>query len=451
MEKSESKKLILKNGSRIGVVGGGPAGSFFTFFAFELAREKGINIQVDIYEIKNFSKTGQAGCNHCGGIVAESLVHRLSEDGIILPPQIVRRGIESYTLHVEQGSTTINTILHEHPIASIFRGAGPLGSTVINAQGFDGFLLDLCEKKGAVVFREKVIDAEVQPDGVTLITGSAKRKYDLVVGAVGLNPKSLHIFQKLIPPYKPPRTTRTYISEYFLGSENITKHFGNSMHVFLLNLPGIKFGALIPKGVYVTLVLLGEDVNAEAVNRFLNSETVANCFPAGIALKDIPPCQCFPSINIGSARNPYSDRIVLIGDSASSILYKNGIGAAYITGKAAAVAAFRVGISKSDFKKSFRPVCAQLNTDNAVGKLIYSVSSIIQKSMFLKKVMFRIVVTEQKKERGKLEMSSLLWDTFTGSAPYRNILKRALNPILLANLFRKIFTEFFTPEPLSKG
>lgn len=446
MEKSESKKLILKDGSRIGVVGGGPAGSFFTFFAFELAREKGITIQVDIYEIKDFSKTGQSGCNHCGGIVAESLVQMLLEDGIVLPPQIVRRGIESYTLHVEQGSTTIDTILPEHPIASIFRGSGPLGSTVTTLQSFDGYLLDLCEKRGAVVFREKVTDAEIQSDGVTLIAGNAKRKYDLVVGAVGLNPKALHIFQKLIPGYWPPKTTRTFICEYHLGSENITKHFGNSMHVFLLHLPGIKFGALIPKGDYVTLVLLGEEINSDSVERFLNSEEVQNCFPTGTELKNITPCQCFPSINIGNARNPYSDRIVLIGDSASSKLYKNGIGAAYITGKSAAYTAFRHGISKVDFKNSYSPVCSELNTDNAVGKLIFSISTIIQKSMFLKKVMFQMVVKEQQKERGKREMSSLLWDTFTGSAPYRNIFKRALNPILLANLLWNLITELVKPK-----
>ncbi|HAQ21427.1 MAG TPA: hypothetical protein DCR40_19685 [Prolixibacteraceae bacterium] len=440
MQKRKQNKLTLHNGSRIGVVGGGPAGSFFTFFAFDLAKKQGISIEIDIYEIKDFTKTGTAGCNHCGGIVSESLVQMLSTDGIVLPPQVVRRGIETYTLHLEHGSTTIDTILHEHPIASIFRGSGPLGSTVTTLQSFDAYLLGLCERKGAKILREKVTDTESEPDGITLITGNSKRKYDLVVGAVGLNPKTLRIFQKIIPSFIPPKTTNTYICEYFLGSETITKHFGNSMHVFLLNLPGIKFGALIPKGVYVTLVLLGTEINMEVVDRFLNSEAVLDCFPEGTELKNITPCQCFPSINIGGAKNPYSDRVVLIGDSASSKLYKNGIGAAYITGKAAVNTVFLDGISKADFKKSFQPVCSKLDRDNSVGKLIFSVSTIILKSIFLKKVLFRMVVKEQEKERGKREMSSLLWDTFTGSAPYRNIMLRTLNPFLLANLIWKILT-----------
>ena len=443
MKKDKNHKLRLTDGSKIGVIGGGPSGSFFTFFAYDLAKKLGINIEIDIYEIKDFTKTGPSGCNHCGGIVSESLVQLLSEDGIVLPPQVVRRGIVSYTLHVEKGTTVIDTILREHPIASIFRGSGPLGSSQTTLQSFDGYMLGLCEKKGANIFRGKVTDIQYESDGISLITGNSNRKYDLVVGAVGLNPKALSLFQKIIPSFKPPKTTNTYICEYYLGSESITKHFGNSMHVFLLNLPGIKFAALIPKGVYVTLVLLGTKINKDIVDIFLNSELVLNCFPEGTELKNMTPCQCFPSINIGHATNPYSDRVVLIGDSASSKLYKNGIGSAYLTGKAAANTVFLNGISKADFKKSYQPVCSEIDRDNAVGKLIFSVSTVIQKSMFLKRILFQMVVNEQERERGKREMSSLLWDTFTGSAPYKNIMKRTLHPFLLATFFWNIVTGFF--------
>jgi len=250
------------------------------------------------------------------------------------------------------------------------------------------------------------------------------------------------MFQKVIPDFIPPVTTKTYISEYYLGSETVTRHFGNSMHVFLLNLPGIKFGALIPKGVYITLVLLGTEINKEIIDSFLSSEPVIACFPEGMELKNMTPCQCFPSINITNARNPYGDRVVLIGDSSSSKLFKNGIGAAYITGKAAANTVFSDGIGKANFRKSFQPVLSNLNVDNAIGKLIFWVSTLIQKSLFLKGVLFNMVLKEQAKERGKREMSSLLWDTFTGSAPYKNIFIRTLNSILIATLSWNIFTGF---------
>ncbi len=451
MQKGKKNKLTLQDGSRIGVIGGGPAGSFFAFFAFEMAAKMGINIEIDIYEIKKFTETGPSGCNHCGGIVSESLVQLLKNDGIVLPAQVIRRGIETYTLHLEHGSTVIETIIKEQRIVSMFRGSGPLGATITSQRSFDGYLLELCENKGAKIFQEKVIEIENGPDKVTILSNKAKREYDLVVGAAGLNPKTIKLFKKIMPLFIPPETSKTYISEYYLASETITQHFGNSMHVFLLNLPGIKFGALIPKVNYVTLVLLGSKIKEKMVQKFIHSETVKACFPTGTELKPINPCQCFPLINIKNARNPYADRIVLIGDSASSKLYKNGIGAAYLTAKAAAKTAIFEGISQKIFKKHYQPECSKLDKDNAVGKFIFFATTIIQKSSFLKKVLFQMVVNEQDKERGKREMSALLWDTFTGSAPYWNILIRSLKPVLMVRVFWNTFLGIILPKKRTKN
>jgi flavin-dependent dehydrogenase len=441
----KKRELVLENGSKIAVVGGGPAGSFFSVFAFDLAKRRGIDIQIDIYEPKNFSKKGLAGCNQCGGIISESLVKMLSAEGIVIPLNVIRRNIESYTLHLEQDSTVINTPYKEQRIVSIFRGAGPLGSTTINKFSFDGFLQQLCEEKGAKIYNDKVTDFEREPDGISIITKSSKRKYDLVIGASGLNPRTLKLFQKIIPDYKPPKTTKTFICEFHLGFETINTYFGNSMHVFLLNLPHIKFGALIPKNNYVTLVLLGSEINKEIVDSFTNSESVRACFPKGIELNQINPCQCFPSINIKNGKNPYSDRVVLIGDSSSSKLYKNGIGAAYITGKAAANTVIFNGIAKENFKRKYQPVCSGLNIDNRIGKLIFFITKIIQESPFLKKGLFKMIVNEQGKKVAQRKMSSIMWDTFTGSAPYKGIFFRSLNPAVLSSLLWNILTAVISP------
>ncbi len=271
-------------------------------------------------------------------------------------------------------------------------------------------------------------------------------KYFLLVVAAGLNQKTLLVFKKLIPPFIPPQTTKAYISEFYLGQDLISQHFGNSMHVFVLDLPGIKFGALIPKGNFVTLVLLGTGITTDLADSFLNSQAVRDCFPEGILPQPINPCMCFPLINIKNARNPYADRVVLIGDSSSSKIYKNGIGAAYITGKAAANTVINQGISIQNFQKSFQPVCSRLDRDNAAGKLIFFTTTIIQKFDFLKKVLFQMVLKEQFKEKGKREMSMLLWDTFTGSAPYRDILLRSMNPLLFASLVLHSIREFIQPK-----
>ncbi|MDX8338800.1 hypothetical protein SLH46_06385 [Draconibacterium sp. IB214405] len=427
--------LVLHDGSTIGVIGGGPAGSFFSYFALDFAQQQGIKINIDIIEAKDFNCTGPRGCNHCGGIVSESLIQMLSTEGIELPSTVIRRGIKSYTLHFEQGGTVIETPFREQRIASMFRGIGPLGDDNKDQESFDNYLLELCRKKGAQFIQDTVIEMNRVTDGIVVKTRNELiKKYDLVVGAAGLNARTLALFNPLISDFKPPETTKTYVAELKLDRQIIDQYFGNSMHVFLLNIPNIKFGALIPKGQYVTSVLLGSNIDLEIVNKFLLAETVKNCFPPDIDINEIMPCQCYPRINVVNAKTAYADRVVLIGDSSSSKLYKNGIGAAYITGKAAAATAVFNGFSKADFQQHFQPVCTTLDKDNRIGKFIFSVTSIIQKASFLKRGILNMVIKEQQKSSLKREMSYVLWDTFTGSAPYSNILKRVLHPGLIFNL-----------------
>lgn len=438
-----NKNFNIGNGSKIAVIGGGPAGSFFSYFALDFAKQKGINIHIDVYEAKNFHVAGPAGCNRCGGIVSESLVQALSTDGIVLPSNVIRRGIESYKLHMEQGAILIKTPLKEQKIASMYRGFGPLGSNNIDSVSFDNYLLELCQKKGVYTIYEKVIDLERNERGINVQTKTTLTNYDLVIGSVGLNPRSFSLFKKISPAYIPPVTTKTYICEFKLGNELINQYFGNSMHVFLLSLKNIKFGALIPKGQYVTLVLLGKQITGEIVDSFLNSEAVQRCFPKGLDIDKITPCQCFPGINIKNAHYAYSDRVVLIGDSASSKLYKDGIGAAYITAKAAAKTALFNGVSESDFRKHYQPECTRLNRDNTIGKFIFWITTILQRSSTLKKGIFRMVVNEQEKENDKRRMSSVLWDTFTGSAPYTDILRRVFHSKTLISLLVNTIYEIF--------
>src|SRR3990170_2606668 len=73
--------LKLDSGSRVAVIGGGPAGSFFSYFLLDMARRLGIELQLDIYEPRDFSLPGPTGCNMCGGIVSESLVQALAIEG----------------------------------------------------------------------------------------------------------------------------------------------------------------------------------------------------------------------------------------------------------------------------------------------------------------------------------------------------------------------------------
>lgn len=448
MNNSNPGNLVLEDGANIAVVGGGPSGSFFTYFALDFADRYGLDINIDIFEAKDFTCSGPAGCNHCGGIISESLIQTLSTEGIILPSNVIRRGIETYTMHVEQGTTIIETPLREQRIASVFRGFGPKGSEADIYESFDNFLLNLCVKKGANKIIDRVNEVSRMPDGILLKTkNSFEKKYDLVVSAVGLNKHTYELFRNVCSSFLPPKTTKTFIGEIYLDSEVIDEYFGNSMHVFLLKLPHIKFGALVPKGQYVTLVLLGSDINKSVVSGFLSSKTVRDCFPPGTDIEKLMPCHCYPSINVQGAKSAYDDRVIIIGDTASSKLYKNGIGAAYITAKAAAKTVIFEGISGREFKKHYQPVCNKLDSDNGVGKFIFFATGIIQKSAILKRGVLSMVISEQKKAGDQRRMSSVLWDTFTGSAPYKDIFVRFIHPKLLLYFLWHTLATLFTNKP----
>ena len=439
MDNQSHQKIELVDGSCIAVIGGGPSGSFFSYFALEFASRFDLEINIDIYEAKNFSKIGAGGCNHCGGIISESLVQKLSTVGIVIPSDIIQRGIGSYTMHAEHGTVVIKTPSNEQRIASVFRGCGPKGCLDTSQRSFDNFLLGLCQEKGARIIAEKISQMKRLEDGIIVKSKRlGDKEYDLVVGAVGLNKKTLDLFGSICLGYIAPKVTRTYISEFYLEQETVDEYFNESMHVFLLNIPNVTFGALIPKEKYVTLVLLGKDIDKDVVSNFISAEQVKGCFPKNLKLIDAAPCKCYPFINVKGAVEPFADRLVLIGDSASSKLYKNGIGAAYITGRAAAKTVIFDGISKKNFKESYQPICHDIDRDNTVGKFIFLITRIIQKSAFLKIGILHMVSQEQKKEVNKRLMSSALWDTFTGSADYRNILLRFFNPVLLFSFIRSI-------------
>ena len=436
----------MTNGSRIAVVGGGPAGSFFSYYALDFARRFDLDLELDIYEAKEFTRIGAAGCNHCGGIISETLVQELAMDGLVIPSEIIQRGINTYTMHTEQGTRVIHALSHEQRIASVFRGCGPRGCLDKTVRGFDNYLLGLCQENGARVIHEKVTSLERTGDGIRVgYPNNPGKQYDLVVGAVGLNNKSLELFRDICPDYSLPEITRTYISEFLMKPADIERSLGNSMHVFLLDLPKITFGALIPKYNYVTLVLLGRDIDKDIVQNFILSDQVRSCFPEDFPMERAMPCQCYPFINVRPGTHAYADRVVLVGDSASSKLYKNGIGAAFITGKAAASTAIFEGISESHFEKYYAPICHGLDRDNNVGKLIFWVTRLIQKSPALKRGLLDVVQREQSAMNSSLRMSSALWDTFTGSAGYRNILRRFLHPGILFGLTRSTLGSTLSP------
>ncbi len=426
------KDFVLRDGARVAVVGGGPAGSFFSFFLLKMAEAIDLDVEVDIFEPRFFTRGGPSGCNHCGGIVSESLVQILAAEGINLPTEVVQRGIESYVVHMDVGSVAIQSPAKESRIAALYRGNGPRGGGDPQWDSFDGYLQSIAVEKGARV-RHKLVTAVEWEDGRPRLTENDGHSsvYDLVCVSAGVNSNFIRMLKDAPSGVAPPKTTRTYICEFEVGREGVREIMGNAMHVFLLSIPRLEFAALIPKGEFVTMVMLGDELDQELVHAFLNDPTVRRCFPTN---EKPVVCSCSPLINMGATKRPFGDRIVMIGDSGVTRLYKDGIGAAYRTSKAAATTAVFQGISAEAFEEHYWPACRAIAADNAIGKVIFGVTTLFKHSKISRRAILRMTSLEQAEAQKSPHMSSVLWNMFTGSAPYREIFASTLHPGFIGSL-----------------
>jgi hypothetical protein len=320
----------------------------------------------------------------------------------------------------------------------MIRGAGPKGILETRWGSFDGFLQCLAVEKGVHLIHEKVTDfslGEALPSVRT--KGSDFKEYQLVVFATGVNSGFDKILTNGKADYRHPTTTRTIIREYLIGEEIIEKYLGNSMHVFLLDLPRLEFAALIPKADYVTLCMLGEDIDKGLVEEFLQRREVIECMPPEWRW-DGHACLCSPKMNIRASQKTFQDRVVFIGDCGVARLYKDGIGSAYRTSKAAASTVVFHGVSTEDFEHNFWPACSSINRDNRLGGLVFSMTGLLQKWRFTRRAILKMVRSEQRVGGAGRLMSQVLWDTFTGSAPYREIFLKTLRPLFLGRFFRHL-------------
>jgi flavin-dependent dehydrogenase len=438
--------LSLTDGSRVGVVGAGPAGALFAYFLLEMADRVGLDLRVDLYEARDFLQASPQGCNMCGGIVSESLVQNLASEGINLPATVIQRGIDSYHLHMDVGSVRIETPLHEMRIGAVHRGSGPRDVTLRDWDSFDQYLLQRALDRGAHLVRARVDGVELDAGRpVLVLRGGGRETYDLLAAAAGVNSSVLKAFEAAGIGYRSPRVTKTFIREYHLGRDVIGRTLGSSMHVFLLNIPRLEFAAIIPKGDYVTVCMLGDDIDNALVKAFLDAPEVRRCFPPEWQA-DGKSCQCMPHIAVRGADRPYADRFVFVGDCGVTRLYKDGIGAAYRTAKAAARTAVFEGVSAEAFRRQYGPICRKIEADNGMGRLAFVFTRVVQRARIARRTILRMTVDEQQRPGRLRRMSGILWDMFSGSAPYRDIFLRMLHPACAAR-FAWAFVQSVWPFP----
>lgn len=423
----------LKSGAKIAVIGGGPAGSFFAMLALKLAREMGKDINILIFDNKHFSDHGPGGCNMCAGVIQDSLITKLKGIGITLPSDIKREDIEGYSFHLRGLSACIKKD-PSTSIYSVFRGGGPYGWSVIPRKkvSFDQYLLDHAIKEGVKFRHERVSAIEFPKRGESKVSVICKSKNngkvyeaDFVVGAFGVNTV---LIKKLPFGYRPPKRWNACQAEIEMDREHMKERCGNMIHIFFTRSPKIKYLAITPKGDNATITAIGKNVGINDLqNEIINSE-INEYLPRDWEFI----CHCHPRLPTTPARQPYSDRCVIIGDASYSRHMKNGIESAFYTAQFAAETILKNGISKEILKKNYDKRCRKMfYYDNLAGKILFLLHEIISSNNISSTVYLDRVIKEQSHMDPKHQkVSKLLWHLYTGDMPYRYILKRFFNPVL---------------------
>ncbi len=408
---------------RVAVVGGGPAGSGFALFALDYARRAGIDLEITIYEPRDFTKPGPWGCNMCAGLIPVHMLRHLNEIGVQIPSHVIRNHIGSYTLHTAAGAIHLPQPDPRADVISVYRGNGPRnGPNWGRCISFDGFLLQEAIRRGARHEVDRVTRIQIRPRA-EVATRTSRYACNLVVLATGCNGTPIE-FVGL--DYQAPRRSQMAQTELLLAGADANEVLNHSVHIVLpQGTPHLKFGTLVPKGPCINVSLLGLDLPRGSVDRFLRLPQV-QAILAGHAWQRI--CRCRPHIAVTAARPLFADRFVAVGDAGITRLYKNGIGMALRTARWAAYTAVNFGTTEAAFRRHYGPVCQQIALDNLAGRLLFALTPLFQNQGWFAGPQLISVAQEQRLPPAARVHSLLLWGMFTGAYPYLTLLRMALNP-----------------------
>ncbi len=109
------------------------------------------------------------------------------------------------------------------------------------------------------------------------------------------------------------------------------------------------------------------------------------------------------------------------------------------------------GTAVANFRKHYLPTCRALERDNGIGKVIFGITTLIQSVRAARKGVLRMTTSEQDSPRRTQRMSDVLWDTFTGSAPYADVFLRSLHPMFLGGFLWETGKGAVTAAETRKG
>ena len=423
--------LEIERSIRVAVVGGGPAGAFFTIRFLSLARERGLSARVTVFEPKSFEKGGAPNCNYCQGVVSAGLVAQLETLGLTLPRRVIQREIHCYRLVTSAGSLCLEAPDGRN-IYTVYRGHGP-NPAEPGKLSFDQFLLDSAVSFGARQVTARVTSVRIDKQAVdpVVLTDSNGETHiaDIVIGAFGVNSQVVRDFERLGFGYQRPQTHAAVLAEY-----PIQEGHGRDDEI-VVYVPGqrpVQFGVITPKRGYLTVSLIGKGLGQRELTEFMR-EAPLDYVPKEPLSAVSPHCQCAPRFPVRPARRLAASHCLIVGDAGIARYYKKGIDSALRSATLAAEVLAECGpVNEKELCRRYeRRIKREFELDNYVGQFLFRVFEMINRSAALTLAQLRLARGECPSGLGKRKLRWILWNMFTGDAPYRLILFRCLDPVLI--------------------
>ncbi len=315
------------------IVGGGPAGALTGYLLAPLAKS------VTIFEPSptRMPTLGERikSCVGCAGILQDTTESLLASVGLHIPKDVIQTRINRNVVHLPGGK---EVEIPTHALA-VFRGFAPVRpavETIGQIRGFDAWLLNEAKNAGAEVVESPVTKIQVGRDKTVVYAGGEATNVHLVVGAFGHKRGDLEI-DTGGELFDESETQPASVREYYLEDTRAREKLRESMHVFGNPTRKIWYAAVIPKGKYATIVMMGRDGADQSYFReFLALPAVKDLL--GDLTGQRSNCACINDITVRSPNKISTENehggmgYVRYGDAGGTRQRKNGIGAAMESG-----------------------------------------------------------------------------------------------------------------------
>ncbi|NLC77333.1 MAG: hypothetical protein GX750_06900 [Clostridia bacterium] len=420
------KKPVIKNGTRIIIVGGGISGSSLARELLILATKENIDLEINLVN----SNT----CNYCGGLITNLAQGTLEEIyQLSVPRELILREVKTCAYVTNEGSVEID--LRKKMIATlrtskfgilgfddsiksrITEGLGPKAAAMLRV--FEPTLVRKIfapeAKEGKWKVRLSRLDPHNRPvelEGDVLVMAS---------GFKSLNRPMMRDFEQQTG-YSPPPLMEASVTEIYTD-EAVTNKMNDQILIVDNIVPGAVI-AVIPKSDYwVTVTSLGRRLTTSDVDLLFSAEAVKKYLDLPSAsqylrCKTICPAQVFT----GPSRNFYGDGWVAIGDlTGYGRVLKDGYFASFWEAQLVAHTLFYHGAQASDFRRYYHRPLRKFLLDNRFGMWLFKINLRLGQFPWFRKLLLAVGQLEEERNPAGSFMHSATRALATGDLSYRLI------------------------------